>query len=130
MVVGAMIFRIALGFLFTVSLAAQDTPEWMWIDEGGDNPRVFVHEFILDKPVSEFADEVEKVALKVTADFAAVDVVINGTKIAEIEPYDPVAEFEIIDHYIFGLNRIELIAYPVEGPSAIAAMLPITKLNG
>lgn len=122
--------RCALSLLLVAaSLAAQDTPEWMWIEKGGDGPRVFGHEFILENP-AEFFAETERIALRVTADFAAVDVQVNGTTIAEIEPYDPIIEYEIADFLVEGLNRIELIAHPVEGPSAVAAMMPVTKPNG
>lgn len=122
--------RIALAALLTAaSLAAQDTPEWMWIEEGGDGPRLFTHEFILEDSAEFFAEN-QQIALRVTTDFAALDVKVNGETIAELEPFDPVMEYDIADFLIEGLNRIELVAYPVDGPSAVAAMLPVTKLNG
>lgn len=123
-------YRIVISFLvFTASLVAAKTPEWMWIDKGGDEPRVFSHEFIVED-FGKFNENISRFAFRVTADFAAVDVKVNGEKIAGIEPYDPVMEFDIADYLIEGVNRIEVAAYPVDGPSAVAATLLVVRPDG
>ncbi len=122
--------KVALSILLTAAtLAAQDTPEWMWIEHDGDSPRTFTHEFALEETTG-FSNGESQVVLRITADFAAVDVKINGEKIAEIEPYDPVLEFDIAEKLVKGVNRMDLVAHPVEGPSAVAAMLSVTRSNG
>ncbi len=117
---------LLLGFAFLplLSLAQSATPVWLWTEEESNDPISFRHEFGL-------ASIPEDCTLIVTADFAVVDVLVNGKRVGEIEAFDPVREFAISDHLSAdGLNTIELIARPVEGPSAVAAMLRFTTAEG
>ena len=135
--------------LFPKTSFGDDTPEWIWssaqepanLDE--TERRAF---FNLQEPlprdrqgyVAHFSklfslDDlriVETGQLKVTSDFAHAQVKVNGTTVAELEPYDPPLEIEIRKWLQEGDNWLELEALSVAGPSALAAELIISFPKG
>ena len=118
------VFLSSLFLSVFTSLVEADSPEWIWTKEEGNGPFAFQHEF----GIQEIPDDYR---LAVTADFAAVDIFVNDQLVGTLEAYDPVTEFPISDYLnADAANEIKLVAYPVDGPSAIAAELRATFPDG
>lgn len=95
-------------------------PEWIWPgdDRHGAGAATFRRVFSLE-------EEPESARLRVTADFAAVRIEVNGRHAGEIEAYDPPTEIDLRPFLATGKNAIVLAAEGVPGPSAIAASVAI-----
>lgn len=100
----------------------EPTPEWLWT-QGGGNRVVLSHSFGLDYVPEDYS-------LTVTADFATVDISVNGTLIGALEAYDPVTSFSIQNFLKKGANQISIDAVGVDGPSAVAAEMRFRNKEG
>ncbi|MEX2579801.1 MAG: hypothetical protein WD342_12145 [Verrucomicrobiales bacterium] len=114
----------ALAWIPVVLSAQSDTPAWLWTENDTGETVSFRHEFGLDYVPEDYT-------LTVTADFADLEVVVNGETVERIEAYDPVVELPVADFLLpESANEIELIARPVAGPSAVAAEMRFTRREG
>lgn len=91
-------------------------PYWIWAENSHGEPSVFEHEFVNDGLP-------DKAVVRLTGDFCVVELSVNGTLIGTVEAFDPVTEFDVLPYMEPELNSVSLTAYPVNGPSAIAATL-------
>jgi putative heme-binding domain-containing protein len=63
--------------------------------------------------------------LRATADFAGLQVSLNGSRVLDLDPYDPPGQVEVTRWLTGGENVISVMASGVEGPSAFALTLEI-----
>lgn len=92
-------------------------PLWIWTEEPTtDEPVVFDHEFANDRLP-------DKAVVRLTGDFCHVELRVNDQVVGFVEAFDPVAEFDILPFFQLEYNTVSLFAYPVEGPSAVAAAM-------
>ncbi|MEM1297121.1 MAG: hypothetical protein AAGH89_17275, partial [Verrucomicrobiota bacterium] len=73
----------------------------------------------------DLPDKPRSARLTATADFARLEVRINGKTLARAEAYDPSLSLEIASSLLAGENVVSFHAEGVEGPSAIAARLVV-----
>jgi len=91
-------------------------PCWIWTETTTDEPVVFDHEFANDRLP-------EKAIVRLTGDFCHVELRVNDQVVGFVEAFDPVTEFDILPFFQLEINKVSLVAYPVLGPSAVAATL-------
>ena len=91
-------------------------PVWIWTDEPVGGPVEFAHEFANDRLP-------ERAVVRLTGDFCHVELRVNDQVVGFVEAFDPVTEFDILPFFQLETNTVSLVAYPVEGPSAVAATL-------
>jgi len=121
-----------LCFLFSFFCAAaaaqvgRGTPEWIWKAdgdrEGSDTTKVSRKFTRSGKAV--------RATLRATADFASLQVSLNGSRVLDLDPYDPPREVEVTRWLAGGENVIAVTAPGVEGPSAFALALEIVEEKG
>ncbi len=102
------------------------TPEWIWKAdgdrEGSDTTKVSRKFTRSGKAV--------RATLRATADFASLQVSLNGSRVLDLDPYDPPREVEVTRWLAGGENVIAVTAPGVEGPSAFALALEIVEEKG
>ena len=91
-------------------------PVWIWTDEPVGGPVEFAHESANDRLP-------ERAVVRLTGDFCHVELRVNDQVVGFVEAFDPVTEFDILPFFQLETNTVSLVAYPVEGPSAVAATL-------
>ncbi len=91
-------------------------PIWIWADAPVGKPVEFDHTFANDGLP-------EKAVVRLTGDFCHVELHVNDQLVGFVEAFDPVTEFDILPFLQLEVNTVSLIAFPVEGPSAVAATL-------
>lgn len=106
------------GKVFAAEEAGPILPHWIWTNTSpppGD-PVIFEHGFANDRLP-------QKAIVRLTGDFCDVELRVNDQFVGSVEAFDPVAEFDILPFLRLDSNTVHLVAYPVEGPSAVAATL-------
>ena len=100
-------------------------PQWIW--SSGD--RMAAGEVTFSASL-DLADEFTRVDLWIATDFAQSTLRLNGGLVAELSAYDPPREIEITPHVRRGKNTLQLQAVGVDGPSAVALKLIVTRIMG
>lgn len=119
--------RLTALLLFLAPLAGPiraeiPAPHWIWSDS--DPSGITTSQQVsLDGPV-------ESATLRVTADFAAVRVSLNGKPVLALDSYDPPTEIDLTRSLQFGENRLDVTATAVGGPAALAYALVIQPRDG
>lgn len=120
---------IALSFLSLASAEdASDvskTPEWIWPagERDGRQTSHIWREFSVDKTVTE-------TRLRLAADFCSSDISINQKSVAKLDAYGPWIDIDVTDSVRRGINRLDVRSRGVAGPSAMAASLTLTFVDG
>jgi putative heme-binding domain-containing protein len=71
--------------------------------------------------------DLDRAALRATADFAGLSVTLNGKPVIALDPHDPPTEVDVSRFIAKGENFISATAPGVAGPSAIAISLEIVR---
>jgi len=122
-------FFLALASLFGIpvgGLADPPTPQWIWSAEGD---RLASSEFRVERSFFLAAEPVRAV-LRVTADFAAVRVLIQDREVLALDPHDPPTEVEVTSSLDLGENVLVVVANGVVGPSAFGLTLTHASEGG
>lgn len=101
-------------------------PDWIWRD-GGDREG---SETMIASRSFTVSGKASLATLRATADFAGVQVSLNGSRVLDLDPYDPPGEVEVTRWLTEGENVIAVSASGVEGPSAFALTLEIAAESG
>lgn len=93
-------------------------PEWIWtLDEDhGDQP-------VLLQTVVNVPIQVRQARVEMIADFADVELQINGQPAGRCEPYQAVSEWDVTACLETGENRLAISAEGTGGPAAVALRL-------
>lgn len=102
-------------------LTADEVPEWIWASNGRDGRQhvVLSHVFRVPTAFSE-------ARLRLSADFAACSVLLNGDVVAELDAFGPHLDLDITSFLRRHDNTVRVCAQGTDGPSAIALNLQIT----
>jgi len=119
-----------LGIIGIVSLAvgagAEDTarPSWIWHSEtsAGKEVVVFRRSFSVNQPV--FA-----ATLRTVGESAAVQVLLDGRLLADLEPYDPIAQVDVTDQLSPDAHELTVRCRGVPGPSAFFLHLQLQSAD-
>lgn len=127
-------FRI-LAIVIGVSLIASNlradeipSPAPHWIShpaEKVDQP----HSFRLTKKVS-VPTAPHSATLRFAADFCFATIDINGRRVADVEPYGPTIDLDVLSVLAAGANQMTITVEPVEGPTAVALSLSVGAVDG
>jgi putative heme-binding domain-containing protein len=106
-------------FLATLSSShAEPLPHWVWNSDEESSPQQFSQSFSLH-------ENTRAAILKVTGDFAELDIFLNDSRVASVEAFDPVLLIDLRKLGKPGENHLRIEAHPVPGPSAVAASLTL-----
>tara|TARA_R110002096_G_scaffold4501_25_gene21214 strand:- start:14125 stop:16884 length:2760 start_codon:yes stop_codon:yes gene_type:complete len=108
-----------LTLLVVASLSAA-LPNWIWNRAERDGTGTVEFAQVVD-----LKEKPKSANLTATADFASLQIRINGRVVANAEAYDPPLSLDVADFLSRGENRLTFHAEGVEGPSAIAARLTV-----
>lgn len=116
---GALAFQ-ALCVASLPAEGAPPLPEWIWIegDDSGSGTVEFERRF-------ELGPNAVSASLRLAADFARVEVELNGTTACVLEDYGPWATLDVRPHLRNGMNHLLLRCTPSEGPSAVLCELAV-----
>lgn len=120
---------VARALLFLAILpiqAKEEGPFWIWPVE--DRHGAGKAEFA--KNIAPPTDGIDKAALRITSDFSHLEIFINGKSAAGLEPFDPPLDLDLRPFLIAGENQILIQAEGIEGPSAMAARIAWSRVDG
>lgn len=106
--------------LFVVLALATPLPDWIWNSQERDKSGSV--EFM---QTVELETKPSSAVLTATADFATLEVRVNGELIARAEAYDPSLVLDLGQWLEVGTSEISFRAEGVAGPSALAARLVV-----
>jgi len=118
--------QLSIGFLVAVLSCATDAraAQWLWVEHEPPTQTVrFSRTFRVPA-------KAERVELRAVADHAALTVTLNDARVAWSPPCGAMIKADVTQHVREGENTITLHALPVEGPTAVAARLRVTPVDG
>jgi putative heme-binding domain-containing protein len=68
--------------------------------------------------------------LRFAADFCFASVEINGRRVADVEPYAPTIDIDVLPALQTGENELSISVRPVDGPTAVALSMSATSTDG
>lgn len=124
-------FRIAAVMFVVLSthagapFSSAQSPHWVWPrgEQSTGTRAVLRREFT--SPAA-----IQSAHLAVVADFCDVTVQLNGKEVGMAEGYSAPVSFDVTDQIFDGLNRLEIRATAMSGPSAVACRLELSRLDG
>jgi putative heme-binding domain-containing protein len=113
---------LSLSLFVPFAPAANPIPHWIWHDEVGSSGR-----FVRDIQCETVPARAE---ISGVADFCEIEIRVNGARLAKIHPHESRFRLDCGQQFKLGTNRIEVIATPVEGPSAFNLQVAISDSSG
>ena len=111
---------------FEPTIADSPNADWIWAT---DNDRLGETDFAARRSFV-VNDKIQNATIRVVADFAAVEIEINGKRALNLAAYVAPAEVNVTSMMLAGDNVIEVKATGVPGPSAIAFSLTMIPQSG
>lgn len=102
--------------------AAEPLPHWIWHDDAKETATL----------VKEFRCNSSLLQAEITgvADFCQIEILVNGSKLAKIHPFESRFRIDCGESFKAGMNRIEVIVEPNEGPSAFYLEFGLKRESG
>src|SRR5690349_14313944 len=66
--------------------------------------------------------------IRFAADFCSAVIELNGRRVADVEPYGPTIDLDVLPVVASGDNELTISVTPVEGPTAVALSLSDGKV--
>ena len=101
-------------------------PVWIWSARGD---RIGSEKMSATRQFS-VSGVVERATLRATADFAGLEISVNGEAAITLDPYDPPQEIDVTRFLTAGENSLVAAASGTPGPSAIAVSLEVIREDG
>ncbi len=105
-------------------VATLEAPHWIWVETPETAREVhFVKSYHLDSTPVE-------ARLQIAADFCDVVVEVNGERVIVLESFAPTQTLDVTPYFAAGENRVDFIAAPDEGPTAVALTIDVADADG
>lgn len=113
------------GAVFCAPLPAEPVPHWIWRSEEEALPAATVFQRDFTSP-----EGVQRATLAGVADFCRMIVRLNGKTVAEGEAYSDPVFVDVTAAIRQGQNLLEVTAFGLEGPCALAIRLEVSPARG
>ncbi len=119
-------FVLAIMFVAqSISPAVGDDCMWIWSQAERQRPIAadFHKSFIVKQDVTS-------AVLRGVGESAGIDILLNGTMLAEVEPYDPLLHIDVTDRLRIGDHQLSVRGRSVPGPAAFFLQLDLVFADG